>query len=185
LGERTIVDRAARQAADVSIRRYRASDQGAVIRLFREFMSELTPPEFSETFQTYVEQAIAEELGRIEEYYFCRDDQGFWVADADDVVGMVGIEHREDQAAELRRMAVQRAQRRKGIARELLATAGAFSCDRGYRRIVLSTSELQVAARRLYESSGYRLVREEKNAAASHKSVGAGLTRYHYEKALR
>ena len=109
----------------MSIRRYQASDQGAVIRLFREFMSELTPPEFSETFQTYVEQAIAEELGRIEEYYFCRDDQGFWVADADDVVGMVGIEHREDQAAELRRMAVQRAQRRKGIARELLATAEA------------------------------------------------------------
>jgi ribosomal protein S18 acetylase RimI-like enzyme len=98
---------------------------------------------------------------------------------------MVGIEHREDQAAELRRMAVQKAQRRKGIARELLATAEAFSRDRGYRRIVLSTSELQVAARRLYESSGYRLVREEKNAAASHKSVGAGLTRYHYEKALR
>lgn len=173
MGERTIVGPTARQAADVNIRRYRASDQGAVIRLFREFMSELTPPEFTE------------ELGRIEEYYFCRDAQGFWIADADDVVGMVGIEHCEDQAAELRRMAVQRAQRRKGIARELLATAEAFSCDRGYRRIVLSTSELQVAARRLYESSGYRLVRDEKNAAASHKSVGAGLTRYHYEKALR
>jgi len=49
---------------------------------------------------------------------------------------------------------------------------------------VLSTSQLQAAARRLYESSGYRLVREEAAAAPSHKSVGAGLTRYHYEKAL-
>lgn len=167
------------------IRRFRPSDQGAVIRLFREFMSELTPPALGKAFQAYVEQAIAEELGSIEAYYLAREDQGFWVADADDVVGMVGIEHRDDQTAELRRMAVQKTQRRKGIARKLLAKAEAFSRDRGYRRIVLSTSELQAAARTLYESSGYRLVREEKNAAASHKSVGAGLTRHHYEKALR
>ena len=114
-----------------------------------------------------------------------REDQGFWVADTGGVVGMVGIEHRDDETAELRRMAVEKAQRRKGIARELLATAEAFTESRGYRRIVLSTSELQVAARQLYESSGYRLVREEKNAAASRKSAGAGLTRHHYEKSLR
>jgi putative acetyltransferase len=168
----------------VNIRRFRPADQGAVTQLFREFMAELTPPELGQAFQVYVEQAIADELGRIEEYYFGREDQAFWVAVAGGVVGMVGIEHRDDQTAELRRMAVEKAQRRKGIARELLATAEAFSRSRGYRRIVLSTSELQAAARRLYESSGYRLVREEKNAAASHKSLGAGLTRYHYEKAL-
>jgi putative acetyltransferase len=168
----------------VNIRRFRPADQGAVIRLFREFMSELTPPALVEAFQAYVEQAIADELGRIEEYYLRRDDQAFWVADAGGVVGMVGIEHRDDQTAELRRMAVEKAQRRKGIARELLATAEAFGRSRGYRRVVLSTSELQTAAMRLYESSGYRLVREEKNAPSSHKSAGAGLTRYHYEKAL-
>ena len=147
-------------------------------------MSELTPPELGKAFQAYVEQAIEEELGRIEAYYFCRPDQGFWVADAGGVVGMVGIEHRDQQTAELRRMAMQNAQRRKGIGRELLGAAEAFARSQGYQCMVLSTSELQVAARRLYESSGYRLVREEKNAAASHKSVGAGLTRYHYEKAL-
>jgi hypothetical protein len=38
--------------------------------------------------------------------------------------------------------------------------------------------------RRLYESSGYRLEREERDAPVSHKSAGAGLTRYHYEKTL-
>jgi putative acetyltransferase len=81
-------------------------------------------------------------------------------------------------------MAVEKAHRRKGIGRELLATAEAFCRDCGYRRVVLSTSELQVAAMRLYESSGYRRVREEAAAPASHKSVGAGLTRYHYEKPL-
>jgi putative acetyltransferase len=167
----------------VNIRRYRPSDRGAVIGLFREFMWELARPELAAQFQSYVERAISEELGRVEEYYFAREGQCFWVAGDARVVGMVGVERNADDAGELRRMAVEKTHRRKGIGRALLATAEAFCRESGYRRIVLSTSELQVAARRLYESSGYRLVREEAGAAASHKSVG-GLTRYHYEKAL-
>ena len=168
----------------MTIRRYRPSDQGAVIALFREFMWELTPPELGEEFQSYVERAIAEELAKIEEYYFRREDQGFWIADARGVVGMVGIEHQDKESAELRRMAVAKAHRRRGIGRKLLACAEAFCHKAGYSRIVLSTSELQLAAAQLYQSSGYELVREEKNAQASHKSVGAGLTRYHYAKML-
>jgi putative acetyltransferase len=167
----------------VKIRRYRPFDHGAVIALFREFMWELTPPLLGAEFQAYVERAIREELGRIEEYYFAREGQGFWVADEDRVVGMVGVERQAEDCAELRRMAVEKAHRRKGIGRELLAAAEAFCRDCGYRRLVLSTSELQVAAARLYESSGYRRVREEQAAPASHKSVGAAL-RYHYEKSL-
>jgi putative acetyltransferase len=166
----------------VKIRRYRPSDQAAVIGLFREFMWELTPPPLGAEFQDYVERAIREELGRIEEYYFGRDGQGFWVVD--DVVGMVGIERQTQHSAELRRMAVKSSHRRKGIGRELLRTAEAFCREFGYGMVVLSTSELQVAAMRLYESSGYRMVRKEVAAPASHKSVGAGLARYHYEKAL-
>jgi ribosomal protein S18 acetylase RimI-like enzyme len=167
----------------VNIRRYRPSDQGGVVALFREFMWELTPPALGAEFQAYVERAIQEELGRIEEYYFGRGGQGFWVADESRVLGMVGIEKHADDAAELRRMAVERAHRRKGLGRALLAHAEAFCRDAGYRMVVLSTSELQVAAMRLYESSGYRRVGEEVAAATSHKAVG-GLTRYHYEKAL-
>ena len=87
-------------------------------------------------------------------------------------------------AGELRRMAVDPAHRRKGVGRALLAMAEAFCRECGYRRVVLNTTELQSAARSLYESSGYRLVREETAAPASHKSVGAGLTRFHYEKPL-
>jgi GNAT superfamily N-acetyltransferase len=166
----------------VKIRRYLPPDQAAVIGLFREFMWELTPPLLGAEFQDYIEHAIREELGRIEEYYFGRDGQSFWVVD--DVVGMVGIERQTQHCAELRRMAVKSSHRRQGIGRELLRTAEAFCRECGYSKVVLSTSELQVAAMRLYESSGYRLVRKEIDAPRSHKSAGAGLTRYHYEKAL-
>jgi GNAT superfamily N-acetyltransferase len=168
----------------VNIRRYRPSDRGAVIGLFRESMWELAPAELAAQFQSYVERAIREELGRVEEYYFARDGQCFWVAGNERIVGMAGIERHAQDAGELRRMAVEKAYRRKGIARGLLAAAEAFSRECGYRRVVLSTSELQLPARRLYESSGYRLVREEAAAPASHKSVGAGLARFHYEKPL-
>jgi len=167
----------------VTIRRYLPSDQGAVVGLFREFTWELAPPHLGAEFQVYTERAIREELSRIEEYYFGRERQGFWVADENRMVGMVGVEQHADDAAELRRMVVESAHRRKGLGRALLAHAEAFCRNAGYRKVVLSTSELQVAAMRLYESSGYRRVREEIAAATSHKAVG-GLTRYHYEKAL-
>ena len=49
----------------MTIRRYRPSDQGAVIALFREFMWELAPPNLGGEFQTYIERAIDEELGRM------------------------------------------------------------------------------------------------------------------------
>ena len=167
-----------------SIRRYRASDHAAVIALFRGFMQELTPPHLAAQFEAYVETAIREELGRIEDYYLASPDQAFWVAEDNAVLGMVGIERHAADVGEVRRMAVDRAHRRRGIGRQLLATAEAFCREAGYGKVVLSTSELQVAAMRLYEASGYRLERKESAAPASHKSAGAGLARYHYEKAL-
>jgi putative acetyltransferase len=164
----------------LKVRPYRSSDQSAVIALFRAFMQELTPPALRTEFDAYVERAIGEELSRIEDYY----GEGFWVAETDGVIGMVGIERHAQDSAELRRMAVQSAHRRKGVGRALLATAEAFCRNAGYRKMVLSTSELQTAAMRLYEAAGYRLVREETAVRGSHKTVGAGLKRYHYEKPL-
>jgi hypothetical protein len=51
-------------------------------------------------------------------------------------------------------------------------------------RLDLSTSELQDAALSLYRGAGYRLVREEVAAAASNKTVGAGINRFYFEKTL-
>jgi GNAT superfamily N-acetyltransferase len=165
------------------IRPYIDTDRDSVIALFRQFMDELTPPERRADFAAYVERAIEEELGRIGEYYLGRSGQGFWVADSGGVIGMVGIERESGEAAELRRMAVETSHRRRGIARALLAHAEAFCREQGYRKIVLNTSERQAAARRLYESSGYRYLAAAAPAETTHKRVG-GLKRYYYEKRL-
>lgn len=162
------------------IRIYKDADRAEVIRLFREFMADYAGPEFA----AYTERAIGEELSRIGAYYLGREGQGFWIAELEGrVVGMVGIERHSQTDAELRRMAVESAVRRRGIARELLAHAEDFCRKSGYASIVLNTSELQTAAMRLYESSGYRRTRTESPAQTTHKRVG-GLTRHYYEKTL-
>ena len=157
------------------IRSYEERDRQAVIRLFREFMAEMGD------FADYVERAIADELGRIGEYYLADARQGFWVVDG--VIGMVGVERQSDTVAELRRMVVAREHRRRGIARALLGTAEDFCRKAGYATIVLNTSELQQPAMRLYEASGYRHVRTARPGETTHKMVG-GLTRHYYEKKL-
>ena len=172
------------QAVDVRIRRYLPSDQGAVVGLFREFMWELAPPHLGAQFQVYTERAIREELSRVEEYYFGREGQGFWVADENRVVGMVGVEKQADGAAELRRMAVESARRRNGLGR-------ALPCARGgllpRRRLSQGRAQhLRAAGRR---HAAVRVERLPPGARGARRAGiaqgGRGLTRYHYEKALR
>ena len=54
----------------------------------------------------------------------------------------------------------------------------------GCRKLVLSTASIQGEAVAMYRASGYRQVREEVADAASNKTVGGGMTRYHFEAML-
>jgi hypothetical protein len=50
--------------------------------------------------------------------------------------------------------------------------------------MVLSTSEIQKEALALYRDAGYRETREEIAADASNKTIGGGIRRFHFVKAL-
>jgi putative acetyltransferase len=54
----------------------------------------------------------------------------------------------------------------------------------GAREMVLSTSEIQTEALALYRAAGYRETREEIAAGASNKTIGGGIRRFHFSKAL-
>jgi putative acetyltransferase len=97
---------------------------------------------------------------------------------------MFGLEASGDGAMELRRMYVDPDMRRRGIARRMLEFAEQECRRRNRFRMELSTSEVQAEALALYRNAGYELVREEVAEAASNKTVGGGICRYHFTKAL-
>jgi GNAT superfamily N-acetyltransferase len=168
----------------ITIRQFVDDDAPQVRELFIVVNRLLSPPDFRDAFETYIERALAEEIDRITEYYGQRDG-GFWVAIHDDtLVGTFGLERASSEAMELRRMYVDPDARRRGIARQLLRFAEDECRRRKIFRLELSTSEIQEAALAFYRNSGYRLVREDFAQIGSNKTVGAGLRRFYFEKCL-
>jgi putative acetyltransferase len=156
----------------------------AVRALFVSTNRLMAPPGMGEAFEAYIARSLADEIGRIADYYGDHDG-GFWVALRDGVVvGMFGLERVSAEAMELRRMYVDPAARRGGIARAMLRHAEAECRKLGARRLELSTSEIQPAALALYREAGYRLVREAIAEQISHKTVGSGIRRYYFEKSV-
>lgn len=167
-----------------AIRRYEDRDYAVVRDLFIRINGELVRPDLREAFASYVEVSLANEIDRLAEYY---DEKGgaFFVAhDGERFAGMFGLEGIGASSAELRRMYVDAAYRGSALAHTMLGHAEETCRAAGTRVLTLSTSELQQAALAFYRKSGYRLVREETGAAQSNKTVGGGIRRYHFEKAL-
>ena len=100
------------------------------------------------------------------------------------IAGMYGLERVDIDVVELRRMYVGPGHRRKGLARQMLEHAERTAENLGYRRMVLSTSELQQAALAMYRAEGFRLVREETAQDKSNKTIGGGIVRFHFDKKL-
>ena len=166
------------------VRRFLDADADAVRELFIRANRLLAPGHMKDAFEGYIASSIIDEMGRVAAYYA---DKGgsFWVAEIDGaLVGMFGLEPSAPEAMELRRMYVDPDFRRRGIARVMLQAAEDQCRAIGCRRLDLSTSEVQPDALAFYRASGYVQVREEVAEAASNKTIGGGIRRYHFEKVL-
>ncbi|WP_409363509.1 GNAT family N-acetyltransferase [Bradyrhizobium liaoningense] len=168
----------------IEIRDFAPDDAAAVRALFIRVNRLLAPADMRDAFEGYIVRSLTEEIDRIADYYGERNG-GFWVVAAGaDIIGMFGLEPAGDAAMELRRMYVDPDARRRGIARRMLDFAEQECRRRSRFRMDLSTSALQREALALYRSSGYELVREEIADTASNKTLGGGIRRYHFTKAL-
>lgn len=166
------------------IRRYQQEDGPAVRALFVAVNRAMAPPQMRAAFEGYIERSLHEEIDRIEAYYAERAGS-FWIAgDGDALLGMFGLERGDARSMELRRMYVAPSARRRGVARRMLVHAERICLEGGGDRLILSTSELQPEALQLYRTAGYVQVREEIAEAATNKTVGSGLRRFHFEKVL-
>ncbi|WP_428487992.1 GNAT family N-acetyltransferase [Rhodopila sp.] len=166
------------------IRPFKEKDATDVRALFVMINRLLSPPHLRNAFEAYIAHSLTEEMGRIVAYYSGRRG-GFWVAVREaKLVGMFGLEATSPDALELRRMYVAPSARRAGVARSMLGFAEDECRRRKVRRLELSTSELQPAALELYRRAGYHMLREVIAEQTSHKTVGGGIRRYHFEKWL-
>jgi GNAT superfamily N-acetyltransferase len=156
-----------------------------VSALFVTINRELTSAGMEDAFAAYVQRALNEEIDRIAEYFDPAAGNGFWVVVHDGAVtGMFGLERQSDEAVELRRMYLEQSFRGRGLAERMLERAEAEAVRLGYRRLVLSAAEIQVAALGFYRRSSFREVPMEIAAQTKHKAVEAGLTRFFFEKEL-
>jgi GNAT superfamily N-acetyltransferase len=168
----------------MEIRPFLPSDASDVRELFIRINRLLAPESMKDAIEGYIARSLTEEIDRIIDYYSERNG-GFWVTDdGGRIVGMFGLEPSGNAAMELRRMYVDPDMRRRGIARGMLDFAEQECRRRNRFRMDLSTSEIQAEALALYRNAGYELVREEVAEAASNKTVGGGIRRYHFSKAL-
>lgn len=168
----------------IVVRPFKPGDAAAVRALFIKVNSLMAPSHLAHRFETYIAAALREEIDDIARYYAAHGGQFFVATATGNLVAMFGLEQAEPGVAELRRMYVDPQIRRCGIGRGLLASAVIEARSIGCTRMILSTSELQLAALVLYRNAGYREIRQEVAMTATNKSLGGAILRFHFEKAL-
>ena len=111
-----------------------------------------------------------------------RERERCWIAELDgERVGCVFVIRNRDHTdtAQLRCLLVDPRGRGLGVGRRLVETCLDFARAAGYRRMRLWTNDILVAARRIYEGCGFRLVEQY-----PHHSFGHDLTAQVWERDL-
>ena len=169
----------------VTFRAYVLVDFEPVAELWTRINRELAPSDMRELFERYIETVINGELRHLQDIFSAAKRNAFWVVEADKkIIGTFGIESRSKNSTELRRMYLQKGHRGRGIAQCMLQYAESQARELGFSKMILSTGEMQKAAIAFYGKSGYKLVNTKVADTMSNKTVGAGITRFHFEKLL-
>jgi ribosomal protein S18 acetylase RimI-like enzyme len=81
-------------------------------------------------------------------------------------------------------MYLDKGYRGMGIAQRMINHAQAEARALGFKKMILSTAEIQRSAVAFYRKSGFRQIRTETAETMNPKQAGGGLTRFYFEKTL-
>ena len=169
-----LLDDTARKKAAYLLRPHRAGDMGWVVS--RHGALYAAEYQWDLRFEALVARIVADFIER-----FDARREACWIAERDGAhVGSVFVVQARDDAtqaprpgvAQLRMLLVEPAARGLGIGQRLVAECERFARQAGYRKIVLWTNSVLLAARGIYAKAGYRLVTAEAHTRFGHTMVG-------------
>jgi len=150
---------------DVSIRDAKSGDFGWMVE--RHGVLYAAEYGWDETFEGLVAQIV----GAFAQSHDPQRERAFVAERSGRRAGCVLCVHENDETAKLRTLLVEPWARGHGIGSRLVDECVAFARAAGYRRMVLWTNDVLLAARRVYERAGFQLVASGAHHAFDHDLV--------------
>ena len=146
------------------LRTHRPGDMGWIIH--RHGTLYAMEYRWDETFEALVAEIAAKFIRT-----FDPKRERCWIAEREgEIVGSVFLVRKSPTVGQLRLMYVEPKARRLGIGSRLVEECLRFARQVGYRKVVLWTNSVLLAARHIYEKVGFRLIHSE-----PHRSFGRDL----------
>lgn len=169
----TLLEARSEEPKPLFVRTHRPGDLGWVVsahgRLYAEEFG------WDQSFEGMVAEIVAKFQAN-----FDPARERCWIAELGaDRVGSVFLVRQSDEVAKLRLLIVDPAGRGRGVGRRLVGECINFARACGYRRLVLWTNSILLAARKIYEDYGFVLT-----ASEPHHSFGQDLVGETWELAL-
>lgn len=168
-----VLDAGAEDRAGYLLRPHRAGDLGWVVSRHGALYAQEYG--WDSGFEALVAEIASKFLRK-----FNPERECCWIAELEGAnVGSVMLVEECEAIAKLRLLLVEPRARGLGIGARMVQECQRFARRAGYKKIVLWTNDILVAARRLYQSAGFRLVE-----AQPHRSFGQDLIGENWELAL-